>query len=77
VEDQTIELASGRTVGLADYGIPGATAVLSCHGGPGSRLEPACLRREASEAGLRIISIDTAVVDRDLICIAAGHGRLT
>jgi pimeloyl-ACP methyl ester carboxylesterase len=32
--------------------------VLWCHGGPGSRLEPAYLRREASEAGLRIIGID-------------------
>ena len=58
MEDQTIGLASGRTVGFADYGIPGATAVLWCHGGPGSRLEPAYLRRVASEAGLRIIGID-------------------
>jgi pimeloyl-ACP methyl ester carboxylesterase len=58
VEDQTIRLASGRTVGFADYGLPGATAVLWCHGGPGSRLEPAYLWREASEAGLRIIGID-------------------
>ncbi len=58
VEDRTIELASGRTVGFADYGITDATAVLWCHGGPGSRLEPAYLRREASEAGLRIIGID-------------------
>ena len=58
VEDQTIGLASGRTVGFADYGIPNARAVLWCHGGPGSRLEPAYLRREASEAGLRIIGID-------------------
>jgi pimeloyl-ACP methyl ester carboxylesterase len=58
VQDQTIRLASGRTVGFADYGIPGATAVLWCHGGPGSRLEPAYLRRVASEAGLRIIGID-------------------
>src|SRR6185437_6876008 len=58
VEDQTIELAGGRTVGFADYGSPGATAVLWCHGGPGSRLEPAYLRRVASEAGLRIIGID-------------------
>ena len=53
-----IGLASGRTVGFADYGIPDATAVLWCHGGPGSRLDPAYLRREASEAGLRIIGID-------------------
>ena len=56
--DQTIGLASGRTVGFADYGIADATAVLWCHGGPGSRLEPAYLRRQASEAGLRIIGID-------------------
>jgi pimeloyl-ACP methyl ester carboxylesterase len=58
VKNQTIRLASGRTVGFADYGLPDATAVLWCHGGPGSRLEPAYLRREASEAGLRIIGID-------------------
>jgi pimeloyl-ACP methyl ester carboxylesterase len=58
VQDQTIRLVSGRTVGFADYGIPDATAVLWCHGGPGSRLEPAYLRREATEAGLRIIGID-------------------
>jgi pimeloyl-ACP methyl ester carboxylesterase len=58
VEDQTIRLASGRTVGFADYGTGDATAVLWCHGGPGSRLEPAYLRRAASEAGLRIIGID-------------------
>src|SRR6185312_16749292 len=58
VVDQTIGLASGHTVGFADYGIPDAPAVLWCHGGPGSRLEPAYLRREASEAGLRIIGID-------------------
>jgi pimeloyl-ACP methyl ester carboxylesterase len=58
VEDQAIGLASGRTVGFADYGIADATAVLWCHGGPGSRLEPAYLRREASQAGLRLIGID-------------------
>jgi pimeloyl-ACP methyl ester carboxylesterase len=58
VQDQTIRLASGRTVGFADYGIADATAVLWCHGGPGSRLEPAYLRREATKAGLRIIGID-------------------
>jgi pimeloyl-ACP methyl ester carboxylesterase len=58
MQDQTIGVAGGRTVGFADYGVPGATAVLWCHGGPGSRLEPGYLRREASEAGLRIIGID-------------------
>jgi pimeloyl-ACP methyl ester carboxylesterase len=58
VQDQTIRLASGRTVGFADYGSAWDTAVLWCHGGPGCRLEPAYLQREASEAGLRIVGID-------------------
>ena len=58
VQDQTIRLAGGRRVGFADYGIADATAVLWCHGGPGSRLEPAYLRRAAGQAGLRIIGID-------------------
>lgn len=45
-------------MGFADYGIPDATAVLWCYGGPGSRLESAYLRREANEVGPRIIGID-------------------
>jgi pimeloyl-ACP methyl ester carboxylesterase len=56
--DHTIELSDGRTVGFVDDGVPGATAVLWCHGGPGSRLEPAFLQSAAVEAGLRIIGID-------------------
>jgi pimeloyl-ACP methyl ester carboxylesterase len=58
VEDQTIRLADGRTVGFADYGVSEGTAVLWCHGGPGCRLEPAYLRREAGQAGLRFIGVD-------------------
>src|SRR5262249_27597994 len=58
VEDQAIVLADGRTVGFADYGSPPATAVLWCHGGPGSRVEPAHLRSRAKAAGLRIVGID-------------------
>ena len=54
----TIELRDGRTVGYADYGAVGQTAVLWCHGGPGSRLEPQSLAPAAREAGLRIIGID-------------------
>jgi pimeloyl-ACP methyl ester carboxylesterase len=56
--DQTIRNSDGRTVGFADYGTPGTIAVLWCHGGPGSRLEPAYLREQAVEASLRIIGID-------------------
>lgn len=56
--DDTIQLSDGRTVGFADFGTPRATAVLWCHGGPGSRLEPAHLASVAVDAGLRIVAID-------------------
>jgi pimeloyl-ACP methyl ester carboxylesterase len=56
--DATIELADGRSVGFATYGQPDGTPVLWCHGGPGSRMEPAHLRAEAAEAGLWLIGID-------------------
>jgi pimeloyl-ACP methyl ester carboxylesterase len=58
MQDQRIQLADGRVVGFADCGPPAATAVLWCHGGPGSRIEPAHLAAEATQAGLRIIGID-------------------
>jgi pimeloyl-ACP methyl ester carboxylesterase len=58
VEDRRIRLGDGRVVGFADYGPAAATAVLWCHGGPGSRLEPAPLAAQAARAGLRIIGID-------------------
>ncbi len=58
VDSQRIRLADGRTVGFADYGTPAAAAVLWCHGGPGSRVEPAYLAAQATQAGLRIIGID-------------------
>jgi pimeloyl-ACP methyl ester carboxylesterase len=58
VEYRTIQLADGRAVGFVDYGSPTATAVLWCHGGPGSRAEPAYLGPESRRAGLRIIGID-------------------
>ena len=56
--DTTIQMADGRTVGFADFGPPDAVAVLWCHGGPGSRLEPAFLDADAVAAGLRIVGID-------------------
>jgi pimeloyl-ACP methyl ester carboxylesterase len=58
VEDRTIRLTDGRTVGYADYGPPAGTALLWCHGGPGSRADPAHLAPQAVAAGLRIIGID-------------------
>ena len=56
--DQSIRLASRRTVGFADFGRPGDPAVLWCHGGPGSRLEPAYVAPSALDAGLRIVGLD-------------------
>ena len=58
VEGRTIRRADSRAVGFADYGSPAATAVLWCHGGPGSRAEPAHLAPQARRAGLRIIGVD-------------------
>jgi pimeloyl-ACP methyl ester carboxylesterase len=54
----TITMPDGRTVGFADYGTPGQTAVLWCHGGPGCRFEPEFVAAEAARAGLRLIGID-------------------
>jgi pimeloyl-ACP methyl ester carboxylesterase len=60
MQDQRVRLSDGRVVGFADYGPPSASAraVLWCHGGPGSRIEPAHLAAQANQAGLRIIGID-------------------
>ena len=54
MRDGTIEV-EGRTVGYAD-GEGDGVAVLWCHGGPGSRLEPAGLAGDAG--GLRLVGID-------------------
>jgi pimeloyl-ACP methyl ester carboxylesterase len=54
----TVELVDGRTVGFATFGDPGGTPVLWCHGGPGSRMEPAYLGPEANDAGLLLVGID-------------------
>src|SRR5882672_11280854 len=56
--DGRLTLADGRIVGYADFGHAGQTAVLWCHGGPGSRLEPMAVGPAASEAGFRLIGID-------------------
>ena len=56
--DATIELPDGRTLGYADYGNPGDTAVLWCHGGPGSRLEAKPAGPVLASKGLRVVGID-------------------
>ena len=56
VRDLEIEVA-GRTVGVTDYGGDGE-AVLWCHGGPGSRREPALMGADLTAAGFRMVGID-------------------
>ena len=56
--DGTIQLRDGRTAGFCDFGKPGQTAVLWCHGGPGCRLGPAYVDATAASEGFRLIGID-------------------
>jgi pimeloyl-ACP methyl ester carboxylesterase len=53
-----VTVQDGRSVGFADYGDPGQTAVIWCHGGPGCRREPEYFASAAGNAGLRLIGID-------------------
>lgn len=57
-ETATLTMPDGRTVGYATHGAPGGRPVLWCHGGPGSRLEPAVAGPEAAAAGIRLVGID-------------------
>lgn len=56
--DDVIELADGRTLGFVDYGPADGVPVLWCHGGPGSRFEPAQVAEVAGGMGQRIIGFD-------------------
>ena len=58
MKNGTITTNDGRIVGFADYGSPAQTALVWCHGGPGTRLEPALVADDAARAGLRLIGID-------------------
>ena len=58
MRDAQITRPDGRTVSFADYGSSGQTAVVWCHGGPGSRYEPEIVGAEAQLASLRLIGID-------------------
>ena len=58
MKNGTITMNDGRIVGFADYGSPGQTAVVWCHGGPGTRHEPSIVAGDAAAAGLRLIGID-------------------
>jgi pimeloyl-ACP methyl ester carboxylesterase len=58
MKNGTITMNDGRTVAFADYGTPSQTAVVWCHGGPGTRHEPSFVADAAAAAGLRLIGID-------------------
>jgi pimeloyl-ACP methyl ester carboxylesterase len=66
MNEGTITMSDGRTVGFADYGTPDQTPVLWCHGGPGCRFEPEYVAADAARAGLRLVGIDRP-----------GYGRAT
>ena len=54
----TIQLRDGRTLGYREYGDPGGSSVLNCHGGLLCGLDVAPFDDPARELGLRIISPD-------------------
>jgi pimeloyl-ACP methyl ester carboxylesterase len=58
MRESTIEVSEGRCVGFAEFGPDDGAAVLWCHGGPGSRLEPAYIADKAAAEGWRLIGID-------------------
>ena len=58
MRESTLTMPDGRTVGFATYGPDAGTPVVWCHGGPGSRLEPAGFEPFLDELGLRLIGID-------------------
>jgi len=58
MNEGTITMPDGRTVGFADYGTTDQIPVLWCHGGPGCRFEPEDVAADAARAGLRLVGID-------------------
>lgn len=55
---QVLQLADSRTLGFASYGDPAGAALVYCHGGGSSRLEPAYADAHARRNGIRIIAVD-------------------
>jgi pimeloyl-ACP methyl ester carboxylesterase len=65
--DRTLDLDDGRTVAFTDFGPGNGAAVLWCHGGPGSRLEPTVIA-DAPDHGLRRLGIDRPGYGRSTAC---------
>jgi pimeloyl-ACP methyl ester carboxylesterase len=58
MSDATLTMPDGRIVGYATYGPDDGVPVVWCHGGPGSRLEPAGFEPFLEPIGIRVIGID-------------------
>ena len=58
MREMVVELEGGRRVWVADFGSAEGDAVLWCHGGPGSRLEPTYVVERAAREGWRLVGID-------------------
>lgn len=59
--NQTLQLANGRTLGFAEYGVPERAPILYFHGNPGSRLELSLfdsLDTVLTHLNLRIIAVE-------------------
>ena len=56
--DYQLNTEDHRVVGFAEYGDSNGVPVITCHGGPGSRLSPKRNAEEAAAAGFRLIGID-------------------
>jgi pimeloyl-ACP methyl ester carboxylesterase len=58
MSDGTIDLPDGRTLGYHEFGPADGVAVLWCHGGPGSRMEPNTVAAAMADDGIRVIGFD-------------------
>ena len=58
LEDLTLRLSDGRTLGYAQYGRPGGRPVFVFHGSPGSRVQVRAGHGPALARGIRLIAPD-------------------
>src|SRR5689334_1291811 len=58
VDDRTIRLRDGRTLGYAEYGAPEGLTVIYAHGGLSCRLDVASGAQAAQHAKIRLLAVD-------------------